>query len=105
MAQMNVQSIRRIVSRMRADQEIQKILARNAFAVAGTATMILDMNSRSQDYRHRLANEWCKAHATGRWRRRICERRGNAVLDTVVFEFEHEANAVALRGWLKARGW
>lgn len=105
MAQMNLQSIRRMVARMRADHEIQEILARNAFEVADTATMILDLNSRSQDFRHRVAHQWCEAHATGRWRRRLCERRGNAVLDTVVFEFADPADALALRAWLATRGW
>jgi len=68
------------------------------------ATMILDLNSRSQEYRHRLTNEWCEAHAT-RWRRRISKRKGHAILDTVTFEFESTADAVALREWLKVRGW
>ena len=105
MAQMNGQSIRRMVTRMRADHELQEILARNAFAVAGSAAVTLDMNFRSQDHRHRFAFQWCEVHATGRWRRRICERRGYAVLDKAVFEFEHSSDAAALRGWLKARGW
>lgn len=105
MAQMNVRSIRWMVARMRADYEIQEMLARNAFAVAGTATMILNLNSRSEDFRHRVANQRCEALASGRWRRRICERRGYAVLDAVVFEFENAADAKALRDWLTARGW
>jgi len=105
MAVKNIQSIRRMVARMRANPEIQEILARNAFAVAGTATMILNMNRRSEDYRHRVAFQWCEAHAAGRWRRRISERRGNAVLDKVVFEFESTADATALQNWLRARGW
>ncbi|GJE09493.1 hypothetical protein [Methylobacterium longum] len=105
MAVANVQNIRRLVARLRADQELQAILDRNAFVVAGTATLVLDLNSRSQDYRYRLANQWCEDHATGRWRRRICERRGNAILDTVTFEFESTADATALREWLTTRGW
>lgn len=105
MAVKNIQSIRRMVARILANPEIQAIIARNAFVVAGTATMILDLNSRSQDYRHRVAFQWCEARATGRWHRRINERRGHAVLDTVTFEFENVADATALREWLKARGW
>lgn len=105
MAVRNIQGIRRMVARIQADPEIQAILARNAFAVAGTAKMILDLNSRAQDFRHRVANQWIEVHAKGRWRRRIRERRGHAVLDTVVFEFEQAADAIALRDWLKARGW
>lgn len=105
MAQMNVQSIRGIVARIRTDRAVQEILARNAFAVAGTATMTFDLNSRSEDFRHRVANQWCEARASGRWRRCIRERRGDAVLDTVDFEFENEGDAAALRFWLKARGW
>ncbi len=103
MAVKNVQSIHRMVVRMRANQEVQEILARNTFAVADTAMMILDLNSRSQDYRHRAAFQWCEVHASGRWRRRISERRGNAVLDTMTFEFENAADATAVREWLRAR--
>ena len=105
MARMNVQSIRRMVSQMWANHEVQEILARNTFAVAGSAPMILDLNARSQDYRHRVAFQWCEEHTSGRWRRCVRERRGNAVLDTVVFEFEQAADAISLRDWLKARGW
>ncbi|MGU3386580.1 hypothetical protein ACLBYG_18875 [Methylobacterium sp. D53M] len=105
MAQMNVQSIRRMVAQIRADHEIQEILARNAFMVADTETMILDLNSRSQDCRHRVAFQWCEAHAISPWRRRIRERSGNAVLDRIIFEFEDPADAAALRDWLAARGW
>lgn len=101
----NAQSIRRKIAGLQANPEIQAILARHTFAVAGTVPVILDLNSRSQDYRHRLANQWCEAHATGRWRRRIRERRGHAILDTVSFEFESTADATAFREWLKARGW
>jgi hypothetical protein len=102
---MNVQSIRRMMARIWADPEIQKVLARNAFMVADTATMTLNMNSWAQDYRHCVAFQWCEVHATGHWRRRICERRGNAVLDKVVFEFADPADATAFRKWLRARGW
>lgn len=105
MAQMNVQSIRRMVARMRADREVQEILARHTFDAADAVTMVLDLNSRSADFRHRVAFQWCEAHATGRWRRRISERRGHAVLDTVTFEFEQTTDATALRDWLNARGW
>lgn len=105
MARMNVQGIRQMVARMRTDHEIQAIIACNAFAVAGAITMILDLNSRGQDYRHRVAHQWCEENTTSRWRRRICERRGNAVLDKVVFEFESTADAAALQEWLTARGW
>ncbi|MBY0252101.1 MAG: hypothetical protein K2X54_12075 [Methylobacterium organophilum] len=84
---------------------MQAIIARNAFTVADAATMILDLNSKSQDFRHRVAFQWCEALASGRWRRRISERKGNAVRDIVTFEFENEADAVALREWLTARGW
>jgi hypothetical protein len=94
-----------MAARLSAHPEIQAIIARNAFTVADAATMILDLNSRSQDYRHRVAFQWCEALANGRWRRRICERTGYAVLDTVVFEFENAADATALRDWLQARGW
>ncbi|WP_267361252.1 MULTISPECIES: hypothetical protein [unclassified Methylobacterium] len=105
MAGMNVSSIRRMIARLQANLEIQATLASHTFVVAGAVPMILDLNSRSQDYRHRLANEWCEALATGRWRRRICERRGNAVLDTVIFEFDSEADTAALNVWLTMRGW
>lgn len=94
-----------MIARLLGNPEIQMMIARNAFTVAASVPMVLDLNSRSQDYRHRLANQWCEAHATGRWRRRICERRGNAVLDRVIFEFADPADAKALRNWLKARGW
>lgn len=105
MAQMNIQSTRRMVARIQANPEIQEILARNSFAVADAVSMILNMNSRAEDFRHRVAFQWCQARASGRWRRRIRERRGCAVLDTVTFEFENVADAVALREWLTARGW
>ena len=101
----NVERNRQMIARLRANPEIQAILARNAFVVTEAVTLILDMNSRSQDYRHRVAFQWCEEHTSGRWRRCIRERRGNAVLDTVVFEFEQAADAISLRDWLKARGW
>ncbi|MHB2207980.1 hypothetical protein [Methylobacterium sp. CM6257] len=105
MTMKNIQGVRRMIARLQANPEIQAILARHTFAVADAVPMILDLNSRSPDYRHRLANGWCEAQATGRWRRRISERRGHAILDTVSFEFESTADATALREWLKARGW
>jgi hypothetical protein len=105
MAQMNIQSIRRMVDRMRADPKIQAIIARNTFTVAASVPMILNMNCPSEDYRHRVAFQRCEALSNSRWRRRISERKGNAILDTVIFEFESTADATALRGWLKARGW
>lgn len=101
----NVQNIRRMVARLRADQELQAILDRNAFVVADTATLVLDLNSRSQDYRQRVALQLCETHANGRWRRRIYERRGYALLDKVIFEFEHQADTEAFNDWLADRGW
>lgn len=94
-----------MVARLRADRELQAIIARNAFTVAASVPMILDLNSRSQDLRHRIANQWIEAYAKGRWRRRISERKGNAILDTVIFEFADPAEATVLRDWLAARGW
>jgi len=105
MAQMNVQSIRRMVARLRSDPHVQAMIARNAFVAVSTATLVLDLNSRAQDFRHRLASEWCEAHATERWRRRISERRLHAALDSVYFEFEDPADAAVFRDWLAARGW
>jgi hypothetical protein len=101
----NVHGIRRMIARLQATSEIQAIIARHTFAVVDAVPMILDLNSRSQDYRHRLAFQWCEKHTSGRWRRRISERRGHAILDTVTFEFERMADATALREWLKAREW
>lgn len=103
MAQMNVQS--RMVARLRSDPHIQAMIARNAFVAVDFVTLVLDLNSRTQDFRHRLTNEWCETHATGRWRRRVCERRGHAVLDRVTFEFADAVDAFALRNWLRGRGW
>ncbi|MGH1573889.1 hypothetical protein ACRAWG_28675 [Methylobacterium sp. P31] len=101
----NVQNIRRMVARLWADQELQAILDRNAFVAADAATMILDLNSWSQDYRQRVAFQWCEAYATGRWRRCVCERRGYAMLDKAIFEFEHQADAESFNDWLADHGW
>ena len=94
-----------MIARLRADPEFQAMLARNTFVVAGSVEMILNLNSPSQHYRHDITCQWCEMYATGRWRRRICERRGNAVLDTMIFEFESTADVTAFRDWLKAHGW
>ncbi|GJE09478.1 hypothetical protein FOHLNKBM_0502 [Methylobacterium longum] len=94
-----------MAARLSTNPEIQAIIARNAFTVTASVPMVLDLNRRYEDYRHRLANQWCEDHATDRWRRRICELRGNAVLDRVIFEFEDAADAAVLHDWLKARGW
>lgn len=95
----------RMIGRLRASPEIQAILARDDFVVADAVTMILNMNSKSQDFRHRVAFHWCTARVNGRWRRRIVERRGGALLDKAIFEFEHQADADAFDNWLADRGW
>lgn len=105
MAIRNIESIRRMIARLRADPEFQAMLARNTFVVAGTVEMILNLNSPSQHRRHDITCQWCETYATGRWRRCIRERKGFAVLDAVIFEFENPADAPVLRRWLKARGW
>ena len=96
---------RRMVARLRADPGIQAMIARSTFVAAAAVTLVLDLNSRAQDYRHRVAFQWCDARATGRWRRRVVERRGHAVLDRVIFEFEVQSDADACNDWLAARGW
>jgi len=101
----NIQSIRLMIARLRADPEFQAMLARNTFVVAGTVSMILDLNSKSQHYRHDITCQWCERYATGLWRRCIRERKGFAVLDTVFFEFENSVDATSFGCWLKARGW
>jgi len=105
MAAVNIHRIRRMIACLRLYPEIQAIIARNDFEVASVVTMTLNLNAPSQNWRHDIACQRCAEYAIGRWRRRICERRGNAVLDTVIFEFESTADVTAFRDWLTARGW
>ena len=101
----NIQGIRRMIARLRANPEFQAMLARNDFQAKGSATMTLDMNRMPDDYRRIVVERWCQGGATRRWRRRVIERRGHALLDKIVIEFEHAADATALGNWLQARGW
>lgn len=105
MAVRNIRGIRRMVARLRSDPHVQAMLVRNDFQARGSATMTLDMNKMQDDYRRIVVERWCQARASGHWRRCVVERRGHAILDKIIVEFEHAADATALRDWLQARGW
>ncbi len=94
-----------MLARLRATPEYQAMIARTTFTVADAVTLVLDLNSRSQDFRHRVAFQWCEELAAGPWRRRIIERRGNALFDRMIFEFEAQSDAAAFDKWCTARGW
>ena len=100
-----IQRNRRMVARLRADPEIQAMIARSTFEAVETVTMVLDLNSSVQDHRHQVACQWCAAKATGRWQRRVVERVRYARLDRIIFEFEAQADAEAFGDWLATRGW
>ena len=102
---MNISNVPHMVARLRADPIVQEMVERNAFEAEAAVDVILDLNEMSDDYRRILVEGWCQTHATGRWCRRVVQRRGHALLDKIVLEFEHVADAIALRGWLMARGW
>ena len=102
---MNISKVPPMVARLRADPFVQEMISRNTFEVMGFADMVLDMNRMSDDYRRIVVERWCQAHATGRWRRRVIARRGHALMDKIVLEFERAADATVLRRWLTARGW
>lgn len=102
---MNISKAPLMVARLRADPVIQDMVARNAFQAAGSAEMIFDMNEMSDDYRRVMVERWCQTHATGFWRWRVNARRGYAVLDLLVVEFERAADATACCRWLRSRGW
>jgi hypothetical protein len=90
---------------MLADPGIVAILEKNNFTSADAVTLILDLNNARSDYRRLVAEDWCQKHVTGRWRRRIQERRGMALLDQVIFEFEAAIDAEGLRSLIAAKGW
>lgn len=101
----NVQSIRRMIAQLRLTPEIQASIAQQELTVIRSALMVLDLNLRSQDYRHRVAAQWCEAMTCGRWRRRVVERHRHARLDRVYFDFEDQDDAAQFCDWLAERGW
>lgn len=96
---------RQMLARLRATPEFQAMIARTTFVVAEAVTLILNMNIRTEDFRHGAAFQWREANATARWRRCIIERRGKALFDRVAFEFESQSDAEAFDVWRTARGW
>ena len=102
---MNTQSIRRMLAHLRADPHVQAMVARNDFAAAAVSSKVLDLNSRSQDYQHWVAVQWCEVMSKGRWRRRVVERVRYARLDWVHFEFEFASDRKAFDRWRKIVGW
>ncbi|WP_187278445.1 hypothetical protein [Methylobacterium sp. WL64] len=105
MAIRNIESIRRMIARLRSDPHFKAMIARNNFATAASTAMVLDLNSRSQNDRHHYAAQWCEAEARGKWRRLIVERVRHARLDRVYFDFEYETDQKAFDDWLAAQGW
>lgn len=100
-----IQRNRQMVARLRADPDIQAMIKRNEFDVADAIVLVLDLNNPAKAHRHHITFQWCEKSASRRWRRRIAERRGYAILDRVIFEFEAQSDADACNEWLATLGW
>lgn len=96
---------KKIAQRMNADPQVQAMRAQYEFEAVVVVGMVLDLNNLRSDYRRIVVEKWCQAHAVGRWRRRVVERRGAAIRDRIVIEFELVADADRLASWLTARCW
>lgn len=84
---------------------VQATIRRHAFEVADAISMTIDMNDIGSDLRRVVAEEWCTANATGRWLRRVVERKGEETTDRILFEFERQEDGDVLRDLLVERRW
>lgn len=94
-----------IHQRLLADPEIQAILSKNDFVPCASVSLIVDLNNAASDYRRIIAEHRCQTQAAGRWRRRVIQRMGSALLDRIDFEFEDADDADRLRLFLLEKGW